>query len=224
MDAAGVDESRIALTELQLFPYPEDDREAPVPTNKSVSEVTYNATFVHASVRSDTVEMITHSGIGNHGASVQKRKERVFPDPRHHYQRMGPALFGGTPLGVTLACGTFDTETTYNTESSDLFGEIHPSSDVPVVDPLAVETDDGVIVDLIHRDASADAVDVTVEVPGAVDGEATVTTITADEMDASNSLEDPDNVSPAVSMAAVEDGSVQVALPPLSVVRVELDG
>lgn len=234
MESAGVDDPRIALTELQLFTFPNeewgDDRgSADLPTNTSISEAIYDATFVHEAVRSGAVEMITHSGIGNHAAGLRKHSERVWADPCYYYHRMGTALFGATPLEVDLTCATYDTETAFATDTADFFGQLAPVSDMPVIDLLAVSASSGdeLLVDLVHRDATGEELAVTIELEDGEDGfepgtEATVMTLAGETMADENTLEEPENVSPSRTTVPIDGRAVTISVSPFSFVRVAI--
>ncbi|MDJ1433645.1 alpha-L-arabinofuranosidase C-terminal domain-containing protein [Halostagnicola sp. A-GB9-2] len=230
MRAADVDDPRIALTELQLFTFPDREQwegieESPeLPTNKSVSEAVYDATFVHESVRSGAVDMLTHSGAGNHGGGLRKHHERVWADPCYYYHRMGSSLFDARPLAVELSCDTYDTETAFATDTEDLFGELPTVSAVPVLDPLAVSSRSGdeLVVELVHRDATAGEIDATIELEDGFDPgpEATVTTLAGETMAAENTFEEPETVVPSQNSVSVDGRSTTVSVPPFSIVRV----
>lgn len=230
MRRAGVEDPRIALTELQLFTFPDreewddDDGSPELPTNRSISEAIYDATFIHESVRSGAVDMLTHSGAGNHGGGLRKHRERVWADPCYYYHRMGSSLFGGTPLETELTCETYGTETAFATDTAEFFGELQPVSDVPILDPLAVSSQSGdeLFVELVHRDANAGDLSVTIAVEDGFDpeSEATVTTLAGETMAEENTFDDPENIIPSRESIAVEGDSITVTIPPFSIVRV----
>ncbi len=230
MRAAGVEDPKIALTELQLFTFPDRDRwageeESPeLPTNRSVSEAVYDATFVHESVRSGAVDMLTHSGAGNHGGGLRKHRERVWADPCYYYHRMGSSLFGATPLAVELSCDSYETETAFATDTAELFGELPPVSAVPALDPLAVSSRSGdeLLVELVHRDATTGEIEATIDLEDGFDPapEATVTTLAGETMADENTFEDPENVVPSRQSVSVDGRSTTVSVPPFSIVRV----
>ncbi|WP_435101330.1 alpha-L-arabinofuranosidase C-terminal domain-containing protein [Halarchaeum sp. P4] len=223
MRAAGIDDPKLALTELQFFAFPEEE-DVQVPTSASISEALYAATFVHEAIRSEGfVEMITHSGLGNHGGGIQKHKERVWGHPCHYYHGMGSALFDGEALPVSLACPTYDTETAFATDTNRWMGQLDPVDGAPALDPMAVRTaDDGdVVVDLIHRDVTAGPIETTIELDGSFEAaSATTTVLSGPEMDAENTFENPENVTPTESALAVDDDTATVTVDPLSITRV----
>ncbi|MFB6120735.1 MAG: alpha-L-arabinofuranosidase C-terminal domain-containing protein [Halobacteriaceae archaeon] len=227
MAAAGVPDLRIAITELQLFARPGEGRDHDeLPRSDGIAEALYAATFVHEAVRSaGRVPIITHSGVGNHGGGLRSEKARVRADPVLHYHRLGADVAGGTPLGVDLACPTYDTDAGFAADTMDLFGSLDAVSDVPVLDPIAVRDGDTLSVDLVHRDATADDRPVTVAVGDGFDpaSEATVTTLTGDSMAAHNSHDDPEAVVPESESVAVRDGAAEVTVPRFGFVRVAFE-
>ncbi len=243
---AGLEDVRQAITELQLFTR-FDEREGDgtnesvaageeiedhrlgretLPTNKSITEAVFDATIIHECIRSGTVDMVTHSGIGNHGGGLRKSRGRVWADPCYYGQQLGSGLVGGTPIGVDVTCHTFSTETTWGADTSRWFGELEPVTDEPAIDAMAVtdadEYDFAVV--LVHRDAGAEAIDVTLsgEPLESLDT-VTVDRLSAETMYDTNTLEEPERITPVTDSTAVDDGTVTVALPPYSVLRLTGD-
>ena len=252
---AGHPETAVAITELQLFTRfdegaaaetddPETDgaktdenetdeprlmESSDLPRNSSITEAVFDATVVTRCIRDGVVDLVTHSGVGNHGAGVRKERQRVWAEPCHYGHRLGRSLVGGTPVGVDVACGTFSTETTFGSDTSEWFGELRPVTDEPAVDAVAVEDADAhdVAVLLVHRDAGRGDITVDLAGGGLFDGfdEATVTTLTGEEMTAENTYEDPDRITPTETRRAVDDeGNLTVDLPQYSVVCVTVGG
>ena len=77
------------------------------------------------------------------------------------------------------------------------------------------------IVTLVNP-AVAETRETEVVVRGATPGSATVTLLTAAEMNAHNSFEAPDAVKPTTADARVGGGSVIVTVPPKSVAKIEI--
>jgi alpha-N-arabinofuranosidase len=246
---AGLTDVRQAITELQLFTRfdePDegeggdadaaanaaDDGDArltreTLPTNKSVTEVVFDATVFHEAVRSDTVEMVTHSGVGNHGGGIRKNRGRVWADPCYYGQALAAGLAGGTPVGVDVTCDTFSTETTWGTDTTQWFGELEPVDAEPAVDAVAATDAAGgeLVVTLVHCDAGAAEIAVTVDGGDLLAGvdAVTVDTLAAETMHAENTVAEPERVTPETTTAAVEDGAVTVDLPPYALVRLTVD-
>ncbi|ESP89350.1 alpha-L-arabinofuranosidase C-terminal domain-containing protein [Candidatus Halobonum tyrrellensis] len=253
--AAGVPGVRQAITELQLFTRfdeaeegdadgaddgsdadatdrdgtadPPLERET-LPTNESITEAVFDATVVHECIRTEGVEMVTHSGVGNHGGGLRKSRGKVWVDPCYYGQQLGAGLAGGTPVGVDLACPTFSTDTRFGSETNDLFGELDPVTDAPAVDAMAVvdAAAGDLAVMLVHCDAGADAIEVTVEAGDLLADVdcVTVDRLAADTMYERNTFEEPERVTPTTNRAVVDDeGRLTVSLPPYSLVRVTAD-
>lgn len=237
---AGLDDVRQAITELQLFTRfdePDDSNDGEgmaatgsgglsretLPTNKTITEAVFDATIINECVRSETVEMVTHSGVGNHGGGLRKSQGRVWADPCFYGQKLNAALAGGTPIGIDLTCGTFSTATRWGTDTTPWFGELPPVADHPVVDAVAVTdaAEHDLVVTLVHCDAGASEIEVTVDAGDLLAGvdSVTVDTLTAETMHASNTLADPERVTPTTDSVPVDDGTVTVSLPPYSLVR-----
>jgi len=248
---AGLTDVRQAITELQLFTRFDDpgegaegDRPADgedgtsedggarltretLPTNKSVAEVVFDATVFHEALRSDAVEMVTHSGVGNHGGGIRKSRGQVWADPCYYGQALEAGLAGGTPVGVDVSCDTFSTATTWGTDTTQWFGELEPVEAAPAVDAVAVTDADGgdLVVALVHCDAGAPEIEVTVDGGGLLAGvdAVTVDTLAAEAMHAENTIDDPERVTPETTTEPVEDGAVTVSLPPYALVRLTVD-
>ena len=236
---AGAEGVRQAVTELQLFTRfdeaeegeePDDpllERET-LPTNKSVTEAVFDATVIHECIRTGEVGMVTHSGAGNHGGGLRKSRGKAWADPCYYGHKLGAGLAGGTPVGVDLTCPTFSTETAFGSDTNELFGELEPVDGAPAVDAMAA-TDAAagdLVVMLVHCDAGADAIDVTVEAGDLLaDADCvTVDRLAADTMYERNTYEEPERVSPTTNRAVVDDeGRLTVSLPPYSLVRVTPD-
>jgi len=228
MRAAGIEEPRLAITELQLFTHFEENREIEthggelspdrMPTRTTVSEALYHATVVHESIRlGEFVELLTHSATVNHGGGLQKHRGRTWADPAYYGRKMGLSMAGGTPVGIDLECATISTDRS--------FGDIEAADGVPAIDAMAVRSaDDGdLVVTLVNRASGADPVDTTIDVEGAkIGGDADVTTLSAGEMNVENTYDDPERVTPTTSTLAIEDGSCEFALEPYSLVRLRI--
>lgn len=236
--AAGVD-PKLAITELQLFTRfdenaPEDSppEEATLtaetmPTSHSITEAVFDATVRNQCLRDGDVQMVTHSGIGNHGGGIQRHHERSWADPCYYGRVLESGLVGGTPIGVEVAVDTFSTETAYGTDTSEWFGELRPVTDEPVIDAVAVVDADAhdVAVLLVHRDAGSDAIEVEIDGGELFAGSETVDveTLTGDTMHAENTFERPERITPHHETRAIEETTATVTLSPFSIVRVTLD-
>lgn len=224
MADADVAAPRLAITELQLFPmiqgtggdgYPNPPQ---IPTASTISEALYAALFIHESIRlGDLAEMITHTATVNHGGGLRKARERVWANPVHYAHVMGSDLIGGTPVAVTLACGTFSTR--------QAFGHIPPVEKVPNLDVMAVVSKDeqSLILMIVHRSAAAGPIDLAIDLGGfAAQPQATVLTLAGEGPADQNTLQEPQKVSPRSSSALLRAGRIFLTLPPYSLTQVTL--
>ncbi|GCF14150.1 hypothetical protein Harman_20850 [Haloarcula mannanilytica] len=241
---AGLADPRLAVTELQLFTrfdesedtddgtLSEDDdagllTEETLPGSHSITEAVFDATVVNQCLRGGVVEMVTHSGVGNHGGGIRKQRQRVWADPCFYGQQLGLAVAGGQPVGVDVTCGTYSTDTAFGTDTSQWFGELEPVSDRPVVDAVAVTdaTDYDFAAILVHRDAGTGPVEVDVDGGGLLSDVDTVKkrTLTAETMHETNTLDAQDRIAPTEDRVAVVDGTVSLTLPRYSVVTLTVE-
>lgn len=235
---------RVAMTELQLFPRYDgkevtDTRSLPAawhysrrlpesvsfPSKKTIAEALFDATILNQSIRDgDMVDIITHSATVNHGGGLQKRKERVWADPCHYTHKLYRPIAGSRPLPVDIECPTYSTE--------EQFGQVDPVEELPLVDVLAV-MDHGedtataeqqrVFVFLVHRSATPNSIDVTLD----FESSATTTTVSRTELVASslseeNTYSQPKNISPETSQITVDEGTIRMSLPPYSLTRLKV--
>ncbi|XVH33089.1 alpha-L-arabinofuranosidase C-terminal domain-containing protein (plasmid) [Haloferacaceae archaeon DSL9] len=226
MRGVGIDEPRLAITELQLFADFVTNREIEhhgspftadrMPARTTVSEPLYLATIVHECIRLGSfVEMLTHSATVNHGGGLQKKRERTWPDPAHYGHQLLAALGGGTPIGIDVRCDVTHTEHS--------FGDIRAIDAMTVIDAVAVEQNDSVVLTVVNRSRGDKPVGLTVDVSAIAAGEtATLTTLSADEMDAENTYDEPNRVSPESSTASVRDGEIAITIPSYSLTRLNI--
>jgi alpha-N-arabinofuranosidase len=226
MRDAGIEDPRLAITELQLFAHFGENRELEhhgallspeeMPSRTTVSEPLYFATIVHECARiGEFVEMLTHSATVNHGGGLQQKRGRTWPDPAHYGHVLLSAVAGGTPVGVAVTCDTIETR--------ESFGDIEAFDDVPVVDAFAVEHADEYVVTLVNRHGADEDVELTLDVSSldvsSLDA-AEVTTLTADAMHRENTYDDPDRVVPETREVPIERDELAATLPSYSLVRV----
>jgi alpha-N-arabinofuranosidase len=230
MRDAGVTDPHTAITEMQLTVSTTDgadrvlsppwlgsrhhDSAAELPGKKSIAEAVWDAIVVHDAVRSEgAIELITHTGLVNHGGGLQKRRERVWADPCHYGHAMGSALFEKTPVGVDVACDTVSTDGSA--------GGGGTAVEFPVLDALAAVDDDECAVVVVHRASGVGDVETLLDLGTlTTGGEATVTTLTGESMSSENSLDDPENVSPEREGVPLEDGEVRLTIPEYGLVSV----
>lgn len=235
-EAAGVEVPPLAVTELQLFTrFDESDDEdsdgvlsrETLPSSQSITEPVFDTSVITQCLRDGIVEMVTHSGVGNHGGGIQKRHERVWADPCFYGQQLGLTLAGGRPVGVDVTCGTFSTDAAFGEETSPWFGELRPVEDRPSVDAVAVtDADDHEFAALlVHRDAGTGDIAVELDGGGLLSGvdSVEVTTLTAETMYEENTLDEQDRIVPTSVEVDVEGESLSLTLPQYAVLTVTAD-
>ena len=210
MQAAGIDNPRLAITELQLFArfrgdVRPDGKLSPqiLPRPDTIAEALYHATIVNTCIRlGNFVEMLTHSATVNHGGGLRKERERVYPNPIHYGHTMGAELAGGTPVAIRVNCETFSTE--HN------FGHIPLLENIPVLDAMAViSPNDDLVLMLVHRGATCGVIELTVNLEGFLaQNEAMVVTLKGESWHDRNTMENPDNITPCYSRADVLNGNI----------------
>lgn len=225
MRAAGIQEPRLAITELQLFAYFQGEEKsdgllspATMPRPDTLAEALYLTGIVHTCIRlGDFVELLTHSATVNHGGSLRKERERVYANPVHYAHVLGSRLAGGTPVGIRLSCGTFSTQHS--------FGPIPPLSDVPVVDAMAVLLTTGdLMLMLSHRSAECGNIALEIALEGAqAQKQADLTTLTGEAWYDRNTLAAPERIVPRHAQVEVSAGNrLALTLAPFSLTQILL--
>jgi alpha-N-arabinofuranosidase len=243
MEAAGIDDPKLDVTELQLFAHFQENEDAgeaeelgraeagenegksddgrlspeTMPTPETISEAVYNATIRHEFLRmGGFVELLTHSATVNHGGGLWKDGEHVWANPCHYGRSITADLAGGQPARVELECDTISTETT--------FREIDPFDGVPAVDAFASVHDDGdLVVVLANRRSADEPISVTLEVDAfdAADT-AAVETLSGETMYDQNTREDPERIVPESSETTVEGSMVELELPSYALTKLTI--
>ena len=226
MHTAGVDNPRLAITELQLFSRFRGEvrpdgylSPATLPQPDTITEALYHATIVNTCIRlGDFVEMLTHSATVNHGGGLRKVRERVYANPIHHAHALGIALGGGTPIGVRLVCKTFKTQRD--------FAHIPPLENTPGLDAMAVTSPSGDLsLMLVHRGCVCDPIDLTVNMEEfQAQGDAKIITLAGETWHDRNTLDEPDRIAPQHSRAdLLSESQLSLTLPPFSLTLVTID-
>ena len=225
MRAGGIQDPRLAITELQLFARFQGEAKpdgklspAKMPRPDTLAEALYLTVIVNACIRlGDFVEMLTHSATVNHGGGLRKERERVYANPVHYAHALGSVLAGGTPVAVRLACETFSTQRA--------FGHIPRLSEVPVLDAMAVLSTAGdLVLMLIHRGADCGSIELDVALEGyRAQDRAETTTLAEETWYGRNTRSAPENVTPRHAQVEVSAGNrLALTLPPFSLTRVVL--
>jgi alpha-N-arabinofuranosidase len=228
MAQGGIQEPRLAVTELQLFAHiaGSSDKDAPVrlthenmPSQGSISEAIYDVLIYHAAIRLQPfVDLITHSAVINHGGGLRKERERVWANPCQYAQAAFAEFAEAKPVSLEIECAQESAPMVLpdlkNATRSVSFGAIDALA--------AVATDGAMLVSLVNR-SSAGPVRVTItaeDFPAAPTAQ--LHSLTGRNPWDGNSLEKPELVKPAETEVSVQDGKVQVSLPPYTVARLRM--
>jgi len=227
MEAAGIHQPRLAVTELQMFAHLDSNRgKEPLrmtPENLvtpgTQAEALYDVLIYHRAIRlAPFVELITHSATVNHGGGLRKERERVYSNPCY-WSQAGFAEFAGTwPVKI---------EVTSPEEPTALVLPPLSHQSAPrryaVIDALAAVADDGtLLLSIIHRGTSG-AIRVAVELGTFHAGpKADLYLLSADVPWAANTLRLPETVKPQESTTEVHNGKLILDLKPFSLCRVRI--
>ncbi|MFA0783382.1 alpha-L-arabinofuranosidase C-terminal domain-containing protein [Fervidibacter sacchari] len=224
MLAAGIDEPRLAITELQFFAHfvgdvKPDGKLSPwtMPSQDTISEALYFATIANMAIRlGDFVELITHSATVNHGGGLRKERERVYANPVHYAHVLLSDLAGGVPVGMQLSCATYST--------NRQFGHIPPLPKVPVIDPMAVLSPKGsLILTIVHRCATSGPIDLTVRLNGFKASEVEAVALVGENWYDRNTRDNPTKIVPRKVSASLKGGDiVNITLQPFSLTKLVL--
>jgi alpha-N-arabinofuranosidase len=227
MARAGINNPRLAVTELQMFAFlgaPGTNGPARLTLSNlvdpgTVAEALYDVLFYHAAVRLDPfVELITHSATVNHGGGLRKEHERVYANPCYYAQAAFADLGGATPVRLELEAAT---------ERAPLvlpsLRNLGREETFKTVDALAALAPKGDLLLSIVHCASSGSTRLAVELRDfAAAGQAEVRTLSAPVPWAANSLNNPDAIKPLEAAVAVHNGRFTLELAPYSVLRVRV--
>lgn len=220
----GIASPKLAITELQIYPSLEGDYSEKDPLShqnlvgqNSQCEALYDILMYHTAIRlSPFLEVITHSATVNHGGGLRKTREHVYANPCHYAQSAFAALAGATVLPVEIeSC----------TESAprvlpDLQNAVKEQS-YSAIDAIAARNADGIWLSIVNRKTAP--VNLTVELAGfTATDTAEVQFLTAELPWSVNRQEEPDQIKPINSKVALQQGKLQLSLPPYTVMRVRL--
>ena len=228
MIKAGIEQPRLAVTELQMFAHlgrtnPAD--EAVRLTRENLvnpgthAEGLYDVLIYHAGVRLlPFVEMVTHSAIVNHGGGLRKERERVYANPCHYAQAAFAEFAGATPVRVELESAMEQAPLVL----PELKSAVHEAP-FSAVDALAALTSQGnLLLSLVHR-GSRGPIHLTIALDDFKTARAAeLVTLTAPHPWTVNSLANPQAVSPAESRADLKDNTLELDLPPYTFTRVRI--
>jgi alpha-N-arabinofuranosidase len=225
---AGIQEPRLAITELQMFAGIEHAHE----TNAAVrlteqnlvrpptlAEGLYDVLVYHAAVRlAPFVEIITHSATVNHGGGLRKTHERVYANPCYYARAAFADFAGATPVVIEIEAAM--------ERAPRVLPELREataSATCGCVDALAaLATDGSLLVSIVHRGSSG-PLRLALVLDGFKSSDcAEVHTLAAAVPWAANTLENPDAVKPVDTQLTIKAGKFELNLQPYSVVRLRI--
>jgi len=226
MKNAGINNPRLAVTELQMFARigqpssPDAPRQLSHETLVSPAthaEALYDVLIYHASVRlAPFVEMVTHSATVNHGGGLRKTRERVFANPCHYAQAMFAAFADSVPVKIELTCST---------QAAPLvlpdLKNVTSTCSYQTIDALACAAQDGkLLISVVHRGTSG-PVDLEIVMKDFdSSGRVEIQTLCADVPWATNTLEKPEAITPVITAGKIENGKMLITIKPYTVLRI----
>jgi alpha-N-arabinofuranosidase len=230
MKNAGINEPRLAVTELQMFARLGQPSSSAAPrrlTHENLvspathAEGLYDVLIYHAAVRlAPFVNMVTHSATVNHGGGLRKSRERVFANPCHYAQAMFAALAEAVPVKAELTCSTASAPLVLPE-----LRNVTKDWSYKTLDALAARARDGsLLLSLVHKGTDA-PIDLEVTLndfkPA---GQAEMQTLAAVVPWAANTLEAPAAIAPVASTASLNGTKLSLKLPPYSYTLVRIPG
>jgi alpha-N-arabinofuranosidase len=226
MKNAGINNPRLAVTELQMFAHitrlSSDDAPRLLSNETLVSPAThaealYDVLIYHAAIRLvPFVEMVTHSATVNHGGGLRKTRERVYANPCYYARAMFAAFGDAVPLKIELSCPTQVAPLVL----PDL-KNVTSDCSYKIIDALAAQSQDGnLLVSIVHRGTSG-PIDLEITIKDSdVTGRAEIQTLTADIPWAANTLEKPEAITPITTTGKIENGKMVITVKPYSVLKI----
>jgi alpha-N-arabinofuranosidase len=224
----GIQESRLAITELQMFahlgPASQKDEENRLNHQNLVNpgtlaEALYDTLIYHGAVRLQPfVELITHSATVNHGGGLRKERERVYANPCHYANLLFANFAGAKPVKLELAAPA--------EQAPKILPDIKSAGDASsfsVIDAIAARTTNGeLLVSIVHR-GTRRTMPLAIRFSGfSAASTAQVTTLSGPAPWSVNSLESPELIQPQTAQANVKDDSIHLELPPFSLAQLRL--
>ncbi len=227
MEAGGIKDPRLAVTELQMFAHigqgGSSDGPRRLTHDKLVSPPThaeglYDLLVYHAAVRlAPFVEMVTHSATVNHGGGLRKSRERVFANPCHYAQSMFAAFAGTMPVKMELTCPSGKAPLVLPE-----LRNVTKDWSYKMLDALAARTSDGdLLLSIVQKGTEPIEMDIAMKdfEPA---GQAQVQTLAADVPWAQNTLEAPGAIAPATSTVQLSGTGLSLKLQPYSYTLVRI--
>ena len=229
MEAGGIKDPHLAVTELQMFAQVGRAESADSPrrlthenlVNPSThAEALYDVAIYHAAVRlAPFVEMVTHSATVNHGGGLRKTHERVFANPCHYAQSMFAAFAETVPVRTELTCPAGKAPLVLPE-----LRNVTKDWSYKTLDALAARASNGdLLLSIVHKGTEPTELEVTLKdfEPA---GQAQVQTLTADVPWAQNTLEAPKAIAPVTSVMQWNGDRLSLKLPPYSYTLVRVPG
>ena len=160
MEAAGIAQPRMAITELQMFAGlgPADSKRPVRLTRENLvtpgtqAEALYDVLIYHRAVRlAPLVEVITHSATVNHGGGLLKEREWVYANPCYWSQAGFAAFAGARPVKIEVTSPEETTPLVLPGMASQPFGHRYAT-----IDALAAVADGETLwLSVVHRGTSS---------------------------------------------------------------------
>jgi alpha-N-arabinofuranosidase len=221
MEAGGIRDPRLAVTELQMFAHIGQGGSSDAPRRltrdnlvspPTHAEALYDVLIYHAAVRlAPFVEMVTHSATVNHGGGLRKIRERVFANPCHYAQSMFAAFAESLPVRTELTCSTGNAPLVLPE-----LRNVTKDWTYKTLDALAARASNGdLLLSIVQKGTEPTVLNVVLKdfEPA---GQAQIETLAADMPWAQNTLDAPKAVSPAATTIQLNSGEVSLKLQPYS--------
>ena len=226
MKNVGINNPRLAVTELQMFAHigrPSSDDAPRLLTNETLvnpatdAEALYDVLIYHAAIRlAPFVEMVTHSATVNHGGGLRKTRERVYANPCYYAQAMFAAFADAVPLKIKLNCPI---------QAAPLvlpdLKNVTSDCSYKTIDALAARSQDGnLLISIVHRGTSG-PIDLEITIKDSnMTGRAEIQTLTANVPWAVNTLDKPEAITPITTTAKIENGKMLITVKPYTVLKI----
>ncbi|UCG57965.1 MAG: hypothetical protein JSU70_00385 [Phycisphaerales bacterium] len=224
----GIEEPRLAVTELQMFARL-GQRSSPGAPRRltrrnlvdpaSHAEALYDVLIYHVAVRlAPFVEMVTHSATVNHGGGLRKERERVYANPCHYAQAMFAAFAGAVPVKTALSCSTNEAPLVLPDLKKVTNARSYRTLDVVA----ARAVDDSLLISVVHRGTNG-PVDLDIELKDFAPAERVeIQTLSADVPWAVNTLETPQAIKPVSATDRIRNGKCSVRIAPYTVLQMKI--
>jgi alpha-N-arabinofuranosidase len=228
MKNAGIQQPRLAVTELQMFarigrasgpPAARRLRHDNLVGQRTLTEALYDVLIYHAATRlAPFVDMVTHSATVNHGGGLRKQRERVYAQPCHHAQAMFADFANATPVRVELKSPSEQAPLVLPDLKRVTSGCTYNS-----IDALASLTDEGkLLISVVHRGTSG-PIRLVIDIEGFdAARRAELCTLSANKPWAANTLNEPAKIKPVTSSTVVRKNRLTLDLQPYTLMRVQI--